>query len=67
METAKANLSSRKCNKKQLHERLEANKKHIKNLSKKELTNNEINLLVKGLKFIPTPVNTCTHKATTLA
>ena len=61
----KANLSSRKRNKKQLHERLEAYKKHIKKLSNKELTNDEINLLVKGLKFIPTPVNT--HKATTLA
>ena len=57
----KANLSSRKCNKKQLHERLEA----YKNLSYKELTNDEINLLVKGLKLIPIPVNT--HKATTLA
>ena len=61
----KANLSSRKRNKKQCHERLEAYKKHIKNLSNKELTNDEINLLVKGLKYIPTPVNT--HKATTLA
>ena len=61
----KANLSSRKRKKKQLHERLEAYKKHIKNLSDKELTNDEINLLVQGIKFIPTPVNT--HKATTLA
>ena len=61
----KANLSSRKRNKKQLQERLEANKKHKKNLSNKELTNDEINLLVKRLKFIATPVNT--HKATSLA
>ena len=35
---------------------IEANKKHIKNLSNKELTNDQINLLAKGLKFIPTPV-----------
>lgn len=30
-------------------------KTHIKNLSNKELTNDQINLLAKGLKFIPTP------------
>ena len=41
---------------KQSKTRLEANKKHIKNLSDKELTNDQINLLAKGLKFIPTPV-----------
>ena len=35
---------------------LEANKKHIKNLSNKQLTESQINLLAKGLKFIPTPV-----------
>ena len=35
---------------------LEANKKHIKNLSNKQLTEDQINLLGKGLKFIPTPV-----------
>ena len=33
---------------------LEANKKHIKNLSNKQLTESQINLLAKGLKFIPT-------------
>ena len=33
-----------------------ANKKHIKNLSNEELTHDQINLLTKGLKFIPTPV-----------
>ena len=38
------------------NETLEANKKHIKNLSNKELTNDQINLVSKGLKFIPTPV-----------
>ena len=35
---------------------LEANKRHIKNLSNKQLTESQINLLAKGLKFIPTPV-----------
>lgn len=35
---------------------IDANKKHIKNLSHKELTNNQINLLANGLKFIPTPI-----------
>ena len=35
---------------------IEANKKHIKNHSNKELTNDQINLLAKGLKSIPTPV-----------
>ena len=35
---------------------LEANKKHIKNLSNKQLTKSQIHLLAKGLKFIPTPV-----------
>ena len=34
---------------------LEANKKRIKNLSNKQLTESQINLLAKGLKFIPTP------------
>lgn len=33
----------------------EASKKHIKNLSNVELTIDQINLLAKGLKFIPTP------------
>ena len=33
----------------------EANKKHIKNLSDIALTNDQTNLLAKGLKFIPTP------------
>ena len=42
--------------KKNLKTRLEANKKHIKNLSDKKLTNDQINLLAKGLKYIPTPV-----------
>ena len=33
----------------------EANKRHIKNLSNVELTNDQINLLAKGLRVIPTP------------
>ena len=41
---------------KELKTRLEANKKHIKNLSDKKLTNDQINLLAKGLKYISTPV-----------
>ena len=40
---------------------IEANKKHIKNLSNKELTNGQINLLAKGLKSIPTPVTNQTQ------
>ena len=35
---------------------LEANKTHIKNLSNIEISNDQINVLAKGLKFIPTPV-----------
>ena len=35
--------------------RLEANTKHIKNLSNHIMTTEQINLLGKGLKFIPTP------------
>ena len=42
--------------KNQLNIQIEANKKHIKNLSNKKLSNDQINLLAKGLKFIPTPV-----------
>ena len=34
--------------KKELKTRLDANKKHIKNLSDKKLTNDQINLLAKG-------------------
>ena len=37
--------------------RFEANKQHIRNLSNKNLTSDQINLLAKGLKFIPTPVS----------
>ena len=40
---------------------IEANKKHIKNLSNKELTNGQINLLAKGLKSIQTPVTNQTQ------
>ena len=37
--------------------RFEANKQHIRNLSNKNLTSDQINLQAKGLKFIPTPVS----------
>ena len=33
----------------------EANKKYIKNLSNSEMTTDQINLLSRGLKFVPTP------------
>ena len=39
----------------------EANKKHIKNLSNKEPTDDQTNLLAKGHKFIPTPVTNQTQ------
>ena len=38
-----------------LHAQTEANKEHIKNLANVELTTDQINLLAKGMKFIPTP------------
>ena len=34
----------------------ESNRKYIKNLSNLELTNDQINLLSRGLKFVPTPI-----------
>ena len=34
----------------------EPNRKYIKNLSNLELTNDQINLLSRGLKFVPTPI-----------
>ena len=33
----------------------ESNRKYIKNLSNLELSNDEINLVSRGLKFVPTP------------
>ena len=45
---------------------LEANKIHIKNLSNKQLTGSQINLLAKGLKFIPTPVRLDNNSCVTL-
>ena len=45
----------------QLNIQIDANKKHIKNLSNIELSNDQINLLAKGLKFIPTPVTNQTQ------
>ena len=34
----------------------ECNRKYVKNLSNLELTNDQINLLSRGLKFVPTPI-----------
>ena len=53
--------TKKKKHKKQLNAQLEANEKHIKNLSNKELTNDQINLLAKGLKYIPCPVTKEIH------
>ena len=52
----KRKVRKQKKNKKQLNAQLEANEKHIKNLSNQELTKNHINLLAKGLKFVPCPI-----------
>ena len=52
----KRKVRKQKKNKKQLNAQLEANEKHIKNLSNQELTNDQINLLAKGLKFVPCPI-----------
>ena len=54
--STKRRKEGRKTKRKNLKTPLEANKKHIKNLSDKKLTNDQINLLAKGLKYIPTPV-----------
>ena len=40
---------------------LEANEKHIKTLSNKQVTESQIDLLAKGLKFIPTAVTKDNH------
>ena len=60
--TNKQNLSNRKRRErkrskrtKHFNARLEANKKHIKSLSNHIMTTEQISLLGKGLKFIPTP------------
>lgn len=42
--------------KRQTSKAIESRKQHIKNLSDKELTIEQINLLSRGLNFIPTPV-----------
>ena len=57
----KTSNRKRKQRRKSTHSRrnkaqLEANKKQIKNLSNKQLTENQINLPAQGLKFIPSPV-----------
>lgn len=55
--------------KKKLKIQTEANKKHIKNLSNKELSNDQTALMAKELKFIPTPVTNKknTNEASNLA
>ena len=40
---------------------LERNRGYIKNLSSQNITDHEINLLSKGLKFIPTPLTKEQH------
>ncbi len=45
---------------------LESKKPYIKNLSDYELTRDQINLLSRGLKFIPTPVVSPLNVITTL-
>ena len=52
----KAQSTQTKEKQKQINAQLEANEKHIKNLSNQELTNDQINLLAKGLKFVPCPI-----------
>ena len=52
----KRKVRKQKKNQKQLNAQLEANEKHIKNLSNQKLTNDQINLLAKGLKFVPCPI-----------
>ena len=42
--------------KKRFQNNIESRKQHIKNLSKTQLTDEQISLLSRGLKFIPTPV-----------
>ena len=37
---------------------IESHRKHIRNLSNEQLTDEQITLLSRGLKFIPTPVTT---------
>lgn len=53
----KANIANKKRTKHQKESKIqtEANKKHIKNLSNKELADDQINSPATGLKFIPTP------------
>ena len=40
---------------------MESKKAHIKNLSDYDLTRDEINLLSRGLNYIPTPVTNESH------
>jgi len=45
-----------KANEKRFHNAIESRKEHIKNLSNTHLTDEQITLLSRGLKFIPVPV-----------
>ena len=45
---------------------MESKKAHIKNLSDYDLTREEINLLSRGLNYIPTPVTNDSHIRKTL-
>ena len=44
-----------------LKKTMESKKAHIKNLSDYDLTRDEINLLSRGLNYIPTPVTNESH------
>ena len=49
-----------------IRKKRDTNKRCIKNLSNLELTQAQMNLLSRGLKFIPTPVTNETHIITQL-
>ena len=49
-----------------IREKQDTNKRYIKNLSNLDLTQAQMNLLSRGLKFIPTPVTNETHIRTQL-
>ena len=55
VKTRKKKERKRNTNRKRFRCAVESRKQHIKNLSNEQLTNEQINLLSRGLKFIPTP------------
>ena len=59
--TKKRNERRRKLRRDIDQKTLESQKQYIKNLSDSELTRDQINLLSRGLKFIPTPVTNVSH------